>query len=117
MSWRALWDVEGICKREVHGGQRAGQECDGCGGLENVGEDDDACELCGCGCEGPGWGEMSLEELGGFLCPARSLPACFMYRMGAKSEAGSEICLALMNGAPVLVTYQRSETAVIFEAW
>ena len=58
-----------------------------------------------------------MEQLDKFLCPARSLPACFIYRMGAKSEAGNEMCLALMNGAPVLVTYQRSETAVISEAW
>ena len=35
--------------------------------------------------------------------------------MGAKSEAGSEMYLALMSGAPVLVTYQRSEAAVMSE--
>ena len=112
-----LWDVEGICKREVHGGQGAGQVGGGCGGLENVGEDDDACELCGCGCEGFGCGDLLMEQLDKFLCPARSLPACFIYRMGAKSEAIREICLALVKGAPVLVTYQRSETAVISETW
>ena len=46
---------------------------------------------------------------------ARSLPACFMYKTGAKSEAGSRMNLALMKGAPALVTYQRSDAAVIFE--
>ena len=47
--------------------------------------------------------------------PARNLPACFMYKTGAKSEVGSRINLALMRGAPALVTYQRSDAAVIFE--
>ena len=50
-----------------------------------------------------------------FLRPARNLPAFFMYRMGAKSEAGNRMCLALIDSAPVLVTYQRSEAAVIVE--
>ena len=50
-----------------------------------------------------------------FLRPARNLPACFMYWTGAKSEAGNRMCLALIDGAPVLVTYQRSEAAVIIE--
>ena len=50
-----------------------------------------------------------------FLRPARNLPACFMYRMGAKSEAGNRMCLALIDGAPVLVTYQRLEAAVMIE--
>ena len=50
-----------------------------------------------------------------FLRPAHNLPACFMYRMGAKSEAGIRMCLALIVGAPVLVTYQRSEAAVMIE--
>ena len=35
--------------------------------------------------------------------------------MGAKSEAGNRISLALIDGAPVLVTYQRSEAAVMME--
>ena len=47
--------------------------------------------------------------------PARNLPACFMYKTGAKSEAGSRMCLALIDGAPVLVTYQRSEAVVMIE--
>ena len=47
--------------------------------------------------------------------PARNLPACFMYKTGAKSEAGSDMSLADVRGAPVLVTYQRSEAAVIPE--
>ena len=51
----------------------------------------------------------------GLLRPARNLPACFMYKTGAKSEAGSRMNLALMRGAPALVTYQRSDAAVIFE--
>ena len=38
-----------------------------------------------------------------------------MYRIGAKLEAGSGMSLADMRGAPVLVTYQRSEAAVIPE--
>ena len=109
-----MWDLKDICKKK-RGGQGAGQVGGGCCVLENVDEDDAGCELCGCGCEGFGCGDMLMEQLDKFLCPARSLPACFIYRMGAKSEAGSEICLALMNGAPVLVTYQRSETAVITE--
>ena len=50
------------------------------------------------------------------LCrPARSLPACLMYRTGAKSEAGSVMSFADVRGASVLVTYQRSEAAVIPE--
>ena len=49
------------------------------------------------------------------LIPARSLPACVMYKTGAKSEAGSRMNLALMKGAPALVTYQMSDAAVIFE--
>ena len=49
------------------------------------------------------------------LRPARSLPACFMYKTGAKSEAGSRMNLALMKGAPALVMYQMSDAAVIVE--
>ena len=49
--------------------------------------------------------------------PARNLPDCFMYKTGAKSEAGSRMFLALIDGAPVLVTYQRSEAAVMIETW
>ncbi len=112
-----MWNVEGICKKEARSGQGAGPVGGGCCVLEDVDEDDATCELGGCACEGFGGGDMLMEQLDEFLCPARSLPACFMYRMGAKSEAGSEICLALMSGAPVLVTYQRSEAAVISETW
>ena len=38
-----------------------------------------------------------------------------MYRIGVKLEAGSGMSLADMRGAPVLVTYQMSEAAVIPE--
>ena len=38
-----------------------------------------------------------------------------MYRTGAKSEAGSVMSFADVRGASVLVTYQRSEAAVIPE--
>ena len=44
--------------------------------------------------------------------PARSLPACLMKRIGAKSEAGSDTCAAGVRGAWVLVIYQRSEADV-----
>ena len=50
------------------------------------------------------------------LCrPARNLPACLIYRTGAKPAAGKVMSLAGVRGASVLVTYQRSEAAVISE--
>ena len=50
------------------------------------------------------------------LCrPARNLPACLIHRTGAKPAAGKVMSLAGVRGASVLVTYQRSEAAVISE--
>ena len=54
------------------------------------------------------------DGVGGWR-PPRSLPTCFINRTGAKSDAVSWMNCALIVGAPVFVTYQRSEIAVILD--
>ena len=73
----------------------------------DVGDDDEL--------EVEDWCAEWIGERVGPCRPARSLPACLMNRTGAKSEAGCNMSFADVRGASELVTYQRSEAAVIPE--